>query len=116
MSTEELSKEQRILRMMRKTLGNVVKDVTPIGGRIELGLGVEQAIKIARLAVHTKVFPLYEVEDGDRFIINVDPKNIPVSEYLRLQGRFSHLDGDEIQSIQEVVDREWERLLKKALY
>ncbi len=33
MSTEELSKEQRILRLMRKTLGNVVKDVTPIGGR-----------------------------------------------------------------------------------
>jgi hypothetical protein len=33
MSTEELSKEQRILRLMRKTLGNVVKDVTPAGGR-----------------------------------------------------------------------------------
>jgi hypothetical protein len=32
MSTEELSKEQRILRLMRKTLGNVVKDVTPLGG------------------------------------------------------------------------------------
>lgn len=33
MDTEELSKEQRILRQMRKTLGNVVKDVTPFGGR-----------------------------------------------------------------------------------
>jgi len=33
MDTEELSKEQRILRQMRKTLGNVVKDVTPLGGR-----------------------------------------------------------------------------------
>lgn len=33
MSTEELSKEQRILRMMRKTLGNVVRDATPLGGR-----------------------------------------------------------------------------------
>jgi hypothetical protein len=33
MSTDELSKEQRILRLMRKTLGNVVKDVTPYGGR-----------------------------------------------------------------------------------
>ena len=29
MSTEELSKEQRILRLMRKTLGNIIKDVTP---------------------------------------------------------------------------------------
>ena len=33
MNTEELSKEQRIMRIMRKTLGNIVKDVTPVGGR-----------------------------------------------------------------------------------
>jgi hypothetical protein len=32
MTTEELSKEQRILRLMRKTLGNIVKDVTPAAG------------------------------------------------------------------------------------
>ncbi len=33
MNTIELSKEQRILRLMRKTLGNIVKDVTPRAGR-----------------------------------------------------------------------------------
>lgn len=33
MNTEELSKEQRILRLMRKTLGNIVKDVTPTATR-----------------------------------------------------------------------------------
>ncbi|GAB4115328.1 MAG: hypothetical protein Fur0026_01020 [Sideroxydans sp.] len=33
MDTTELNKEQRILRQMRKTLGNVVKDATPLGGR-----------------------------------------------------------------------------------
>ena len=33
MDKEELSREQRILSLMRKTLGNVVKDVTPLGGR-----------------------------------------------------------------------------------
>jgi len=33
MDTEELSKEQRILRQMRKTLASVVKDATPLGGR-----------------------------------------------------------------------------------
>ncbi len=34
MDKEDLRREQRFLRMMRKTLGNVVKDVTPLGGRI----------------------------------------------------------------------------------
>lgn len=33
MNTEESGKEQRVLRMMRKTLADVVKDVTPLGGR-----------------------------------------------------------------------------------
>ena len=32
MKTEELRKEQHILSLMRKTLGNVVRDVTPLGG------------------------------------------------------------------------------------
>jgi len=46
MSTEELSKEQRIMRIMRKTLGNVVKDVTPLGGRTNpLSEGTVQNIK-----------------------------------------------------------------------
>lgn len=32
MSIEGLSKEQRILRVLRKTLGNIVKDTTPRPG------------------------------------------------------------------------------------
>ncbi|ADE12411.1 hypothetical protein [Sideroxydans lithotrophicus] len=33
MDSAELSKEQQILRQMRKTLGSVVRDATPLGGR-----------------------------------------------------------------------------------
>jgi hypothetical protein len=32
-SSDELTKEQQILRVMRKVLANVVKDTTPAGGR-----------------------------------------------------------------------------------
>jgi hypothetical protein len=32
-STQELTKEQQILRVMRKVLAAVVKDVTPVAGR-----------------------------------------------------------------------------------
>ncbi len=33
MNAEELKKEQSILRQMRKTLGSIVKDATPLGGQ-----------------------------------------------------------------------------------
>ena len=35
-------------------------------------------------------------------------------EYLQLQGRFSHLTEEDIEFIQENVDREWERLVGRA--
>lgn len=33
MDSEHLTKEQRVLRMMRKVLANIIKDVTPPAGR-----------------------------------------------------------------------------------
>ncbi|MCJ7606916.1 MAG: 3-methyl-2-oxobutanoate dehydrogenase subunit beta [Thermoplasmata archaeon] len=71
-----------------------------------------KSIEIARLAVDTNVFPLYEVEDG-RVRITRKGKGTPVSEYLKLQGRFSHLSEDEVSSIQVSTDRTWKELLDK---
>jgi|UniRef100_A0A7V5XZ54 pyruvate/2-oxoacid:ferredoxin oxidoreductase beta subunit len=74
----------------------------------------ELMVTISQLAVDCKVFPLYEVEDGIKYTINYKPKDIPVKEYLRLQGRFSHLTEKEIEFIQREVDFNWELLLKKT--
>jgi len=75
----------------------------------------EEAIRITRLATHTKVFPIYEIEKGDHYRINVEPHDIPVREYLQAQGRFNHLTEQEIGQIQMRVDFEWDRLLHKAM-
>jgi pyruvate ferredoxin oxidoreductase beta subunit len=84
-----------------------------------LGWGFPEnlTIKIARLAVETCFFPIYEVENGTKFRLNVDPKEKkPVEEYLKLQGRFRHLFKEEfrelIGKIQEAVNTNWEYLKK----
>ena len=82
----------------------------PPGWRID----PELSIKVSRLAVQSKVFPLYEVEGGERYTINLEPKGILVEEYIRLQGRFAHLEDREIEEIQRNVDKAWERLKKLA--
>jgi pyruvate ferredoxin oxidoreductase beta subunit/2-oxoisovalerate ferredoxin oxidoreductase beta subunit len=74
----------------------------------------ELTIKISRLAVLSRIFPLYEIEDGERYIINKKPEYHPIQEYLKLQGRFSHLSDSEIKVIQENVEKSWKGLLKKA--
>jgi len=74
----------------------------------------EESIEIARLAVHTKLFPLYEVEDGERYRITVEPLGLPVREYLRRQGRFRNLSDGQIEAIQREVDRRWADLQERA--
>lgn len=74
----------------------------------------EQTIKLGRLVVETGIFPLYEVEDGKyRLTMEVDELR-PIEDYLKLQGRFSHLTPDQIEMIQERVYQEYNKLLDKV--
>ncbi|MEM0024406.1 MAG: thiamine pyrophosphate-dependent enzyme [Thermofilaceae archaeon] len=77
-----------------------------------------RSIEIARLAVQTRVWPLYEYEDGT-YRINVLVKNPkPLEEYLKLQGRLSHLLLPEnrwvLEQLKQDVEENWNRLLKLA--
>lgn len=86
-----------------------------------VGWGIEEnmGVAVARAAVDTCMFPLYEVENGTEFRITKQIKaKKPVEEYLQLQGRFKHLftGGNEnyIQEIQKDVDANWEYLQSLA--
>jgi pyruvate/2-oxoacid:ferredoxin oxidoreductase beta subunit len=78
------------------------------------GLASELSVKIARMAVQTNIFPLYEVEDGLRYAINFLSKGYLVKEYFKLQGRFKHLTEADLDQIQDMVNEDWELLLRKA--
>lgn len=68
-------------------------------------------IAIARLAFETKAYPLFEIEDGLVKLRKVDnPK--PIKDYLRMQGRFKHLNDKEIAEVQRWADEEYEKLRK----
>jgi pyruvate ferredoxin oxidoreductase beta subunit/2-oxoisovalerate ferredoxin oxidoreductase beta subunit len=69
--------------------------------------------KISRLAVESGVFPLYEVENGDKYTLNHGPKGMPVAEYVSKQKRYRHLSRKDIDSLQQEVDKGWQRLMPK---
>ncbi len=78
---------------------------------------VNQGIAIAKLAVQTNFWPIFEVVDG-RYKINYKPKEAkPVEEWLKTQGRFKHLFNDKnkgiIDEIQRWTDTRWKRLLRR---
>jgi len=74
------------------------------------------AIKIGRLAVQTRIFPLYEIENGQYKLGPGGGKSRPVSDYLKLQGRFRHLSEETIAEIQRRVDEEYAKLKEKVAF
>lgn len=84
-----------------------------------------KSIEISRLAVETCVFPLWEAIDGE-YNLSASSKAMAlkperkktVEEYLKTQGRYRHLFTPEFEhligKIQEIVDKRWQRLLKKC--
>jgi len=72
----------------------------------------EKSIEIAKLALETKVTPLFEITNGAVKITHDVKEPKPVEEYLKTQGRFKHLQPEEIKIIQARVDEIWEKLKK----
>ncbi len=66
-------------------------------------------IKVARLAVESGLFPLFEAEYGEITGRTPIRRKLPVTEYLRLQKRFAHLFAVEndprLARIQAIADR-----------
>ncbi len=72
----------------------------------------DDTIKLARMAVQNGLFPLIEIENGEKITLNLKLKDKkPVNDYLRLQGRFRHLTEEQVVAMQAEVDARWERLL-----
>ncbi|MCJ7817372.1 MAG: thiamine pyrophosphate-dependent enzyme, partial [Candidatus Thorarchaeota archaeon] len=81
-----------------------------------------ESISLSKLAVETGLHPLYEVINGEEWIMSGPSKNLkelkPVDEYFKTQGQFKHLFkpewADFRKSIQEQVTHDWELLKKKC--
>jgi len=81
----------------------------PLGWRFP----TDQTIQMARMAVQSRYFPLFEVEKG-RYTLSVNPHPKPLDDFLRMQGRFSHLFqpqyAQELSILRNQVEQRWASL------
>ena len=79
------------------------------------GTASDATIQVARLAVESGLFPLFEAEHGEITKVGKIRRLAPVENYLRLQRRFAHLfakeaeDVDSIAAIQRMADHNIKR-------
>ncbi len=108
-------KVEKAVEIEGPTFINVLS-VCPRGWRSIDGEG----ISLSKEAVMSCYWPLYEVENGDEWKVNMKPKGerkTPVADWLKKQGRFKHLfkSGNEgvLEEIQAEIDDQWQRLLAR---
>ena len=83
------------------------------------GYPMSKSLEMAKLAVETCFWPLYEVEN-DKWKLNYDPKDKkrPIVDWLKPQSRFKHLFRPEnkalLDKIQAKVDYDWAELKKRC--
>jgi pyruvate ferredoxin oxidoreductase beta subunit len=79
---------------------------------------MEEGIEMARLAVDTCFWPLFEVENGKWRLTYRPRKKQPITEWMKVQKRFDHLfkPGNEelLKMVQVEIDNEWNKLLERC--
>jgi len=77
-----------------------------------------ETIELAREAVNTCYWPLFEVEDGQYRLTYRPREKQPLIPWLKKQGRFAHLfkpgNEEQLERLQDWVDDEWDKLLRKC--
>jgi len=74
------------------------------------GSSPETAVELGRDVVDTGLWYLAEFEDQE-FTLNRNPKAFsPIEAYLRKQGRFAHLQTEDLEGISAQRDQHWDRI------
>ncbi|MCP4964679.1 MAG: pyruvate ferredoxin oxidoreductase [bacterium] len=70
-------------------------------------------VKVARLAVESGMYPLFEAVDGELTGVTKIRRHMPVGEYLKLQRRFAHVlkptNAHQLEQLQAIADRNIKR-------
>ena len=76
------------------------------------------AVRVAQLAVETRVWPLFEVIRGRYRLTEQCDEPRPVEDWLSAQSRFRHLLSPQhrglVADIQRQIDRDWEQLVARC--
>jgi len=110
-----VKKVEKALEIKGPKFMNIIMPCT-LGWRFK----TDQGIAMAKLAVETCFWPLYEVENGKYNITYKPREKKPLTDFIETQGRFAHLKKEQnkyiIGELQAEVDAEWEALQKKVEY
>ena len=80
------------------------------------GFDTENTVRIARMAVEARVFPLYEIAEGHYNITVDEPRPRTVADYVGRQARFASWKKNQVAALQEQADTTYAQLKNSAAH
>ncbi|MEI6126103.1 MAG: hypothetical protein WCQ99_06060, partial [Pseudomonadota bacterium] len=74
----------------------------------------ENTVKVGRMAVETRVFPLYAISQGYYQLTHDETNPRPVKDYVKAQERFLSWSAKKIEELQDQVTDTFSALKDKA--
>jgi phenylglyoxylate dehydrogenase beta subunit len=74
------------------------------------GYAIPASLDVCRAAVETNYYPLWEYERGQYRITHEVKNPKPVSHYVKLLKKFAHLDEEDLEDLQRVVDQRFQQI------
>jgi len=82
----------------------------PIGWEYQF----ENTVRLGRMAVESRLFPLYEIAGGFYHLTVDEPNPRPVADYIKNQKRFSHWKPQQVAALQDEINFLFSQLEEKA--
>ena len=107
-ATASIANPQDFYNKVKKALAIKGPSFIQVFGPCQLGwkFPTNKTIEVSELAIKSCVTPIYEIENGFLKLSKVENK-VKVDDYLNMQGRYKHLNNEEVKKIQQFVDDRW---------
>lgn len=67
----------------------------------------KHTVTLSRLAVETGAWALWEYEEGAFSLTYKPPRRRSLADYMRMQGRFTHLSDEEVERLDKMIEEQW---------
>jgi len=113
-ATANIAYPQDFIKKVQKALSKKIPSYIQIYAPCPTGWKhpTNMSIEVAKAAFQCKVTPLYEIEDQVLKFYRKPSSPKPIEDYLKLQGRFKHMNARETRQAQEHINLQWDRLIQ----
>ncbi len=102
---DDFLRKVKLARSMKGFRFLLILSPCPTGWKSE----PDESAELIDTAVRSGLFPVFEIFDGMRYRINMQPEGVPVEEYVKKQRRYTAIASNP-EPLRQFIKQQWDYL------